>query len=157
MPGNGRYTAGWEFAYLRCSMYSVVYFSSATVEFSNQDLIELLKVCHRNNEAKQVTGMLLYKNGNFIQVLEGERAVVQSVYDQIGQDPRHKNLLRVLAQETDVRQFANWSMGFATTEALPESLQRNFSTLLELGTEESAALSDQRTWKLLLSFRDSIR
>lgn len=139
-------------------MYSVVYVSSATLDFSRDDLIELLQVCRRNNEARQITGMLLYKGGNFIQVLEGERESVRSVYERINLDPRHHGVLRMLEQNIEERQFSNWSMGFVTPEELPATLQQNFSTLLQRGRSvESYRDSPQLAWKLLLGFRDSMR
>jgi Sensors of blue-light using FAD len=139
-------------------MYSVVYASSATLDFSRDDLIELLKVCRRNNEARQITGMLLYKSGNFIQVLEGEREAVRAIYERIQVDSRHRGVLRMLEQNIEDRQFSNWSMGFSSLDALPAALRDNFSTLLQQGRSvESYRDKPQLAWKLLLSFRDSIR
>jgi len=121
-------------------------------------LIELLEVCRRNNEAAQITGMLLYKGGNFIQVLEGEREAVRSVYERINLDPRHRGVLRLLEQTVEQRQFPNWSMGFATPDDLPAELQQNFSTLLQDGRSVKGYRdSPQRAWKLLLGFRDLMR
>jgi hypothetical protein len=139
-------------------MYSVVYVSSATSAFSSNELVELLGVCRRNNEAMQITGMLLHRGGNFIQVLEGEREAVRSVYLRINADPRHRGVLCLLEQTIEARLFANWSMGFAPLAELPAELQENFTTLLQQGrSSESYRDTPQRAWKLLLGFRDSMR
>ena len=53
-------------------MYSLIYVSIATKPFSAAELVDLLKHARRNNEKAEVTGMLLYKEGNFMQALEGE-------------------------------------------------------------------------------------
>lgn len=139
-------------------MYSVVYVSSATQHFSAADLVQLLDVSRRNNAAANVTGMLLYRNGNFMQVLEGERENVEAVYARIAPDPRHSGLLRLLREEHSARQFPNWSMGFRSVEQVPPELAANFSDLLDSDfTAPAYANNPQRAWKLLLGFRDSVR
>jgi hypothetical protein len=59
-------------------MYFLVYVSSAVNLFSDEDLIQLLEVSRRNNEKAEITGLLLYSSGNFMQTLEGpEKAVLE--------------------------------------------------------------------------------
>jgi hypothetical protein len=139
-------------------MYSVVYISSAIQEFSNEDLVDLLTVARRNNLATQITGMLLYSGGNFIQVLEGERSAVELAYARIAVDLRHRSVMRLLEQHIESRQFANWSMGFSTASDLSADLQQDFSTLLQQGRDETIKRDNPSTvWKLLLQFRNSMR
>ena len=70
-------------------VYYLVYISSATWLMSDEELAALLMECRTNNERLQVTGMLLYKEGNFIQVLEGEQETVEQLYIKIRADVRH--------------------------------------------------------------------
>jgi len=56
--------------------------------------------------------MLLYREGFFIQALEGEQEVVESLYKKIAKDRRHKNVTLVYTHEIDKRGFGDWSMGF---------------------------------------------
>ena len=53
-------------------MISIAYSSSAAVPFSEGDLLELLTRSRENNTAKGITGLLLFKEGKFLQVLEGD-------------------------------------------------------------------------------------
>jgi Sensors of blue-light using FAD len=65
----------------------------------------------RRNLASGVTGMLLYLNGQFMQVLEGQRDAVLVTYHRIQNDTRHQNS-RVLVEEPIAhRHFPDWSMG----------------------------------------------
>ena len=64
-------------------MKYLIYMSSATQLMSNEELLELLKTCRENNEKKNLTGMLLYGEGAFVQVLEGEEETVEATYDII--------------------------------------------------------------------------
>ena len=49
-----------------------IYASASTVSFTKDEITELLAIAQRNNGALGVTGMLLYEDGSFFQVLEGE-------------------------------------------------------------------------------------
>lgn len=54
-----------------------------------------------NNERAGITGMLLYKDGNFMQLLEGEKEAVLRLHKNIIVDPRHKGFLTLLQGETE--------------------------------------------------------
>lgn len=54
---------------------------------------------------------LIYKDGNFIQVLEGEEPVVRKLFEKIWRDARHKLVSIIHAGSLDERQFPDWSMG----------------------------------------------
>ena len=64
-------------------MYHLVYTSHATHPLTPEDLIELLRESRENNKAHHITGMLLYLNGKFIQILEGMKGDVIKVYANI--------------------------------------------------------------------------
>src|ERR1700761_8898657 len=93
-------------------MFSLTYVSSAVKLFTPQELRQLLERCNENNRRRDVTGMLLYKDGSFMQVLEGKEGSVREVHETISRDPRHKGLITLLQGEIPARQFADWSMGF---------------------------------------------
>ena len=71
------------------ALVHLVYTSIAAREFSKEDHTELLKKSRAANELLGVTGMLLFSEGNFFQVLEGEPEVVDALYTKISRDPRH--------------------------------------------------------------------
>ena len=56
--------------------------------------------------------MLLYKDGNFMQLLEGEEATVRELYTIIIDDQRHCNVTTISEETTPERLFPSWSMGF---------------------------------------------
>jgi hypothetical protein len=90
----------------------IVYTSTATVEFDELELALLLAISRRNNDAQDTTGVLLYREGRFMQALEGPRAAVEDAMGRIGADPRHTDV-RVLDEEPlTARRFGSWSMGY---------------------------------------------
>ena len=95
-------------------MYHLVYTSHATAPFSQADLLHLLVQSRTHNAEKSITGMLLYLEGKFIQVLEGRKNEVTKRYDKIRNDQRHKRVTTVVEGNSPSRVFVNWSMGFKT-------------------------------------------
>lgn len=93
-------------------MLALVYVSSARELFSDEDLKALLAQSRENNQRLGLTGMLLYKDGNFMQLLEGPEDTVMALYARIERDPRHRGVLIVLKREVEERAFPDWSMGF---------------------------------------------
>ena len=94
------------------TLFSLTYVSSAVRPFSSSQLVELLNTSRRNNTDAGLTGMLLYKDGNFMQVLEGPEETVRRVHGKILRDPRHCGMIVLLEHEIANRQFGDWSMGF---------------------------------------------
>ncbi len=93
-------------------MYHLVYTSLATNPLSEEELVRLLMKSRANNKGLDVSGMLLYLQGKFIQVLEGEREQVRSLYNNIQKDRRHRKVTVVVEGESPDLIFKSWSMGF---------------------------------------------
>lgn len=94
-------------------MHQIVYVSTACWAMGNDDLNDILDISRRNNRVNGVTGLLLYIDQGFLQVLEGpEAAVKETYYGHIVHDRRHKALRALSEGKADRRLFAGWSMGF---------------------------------------------
>lgn len=94
-------------------IFNLVYGSSAVRELEEGDLVALLRQSREKNARLGITGLLLYKDGNFIQALEGPEAAVRGLYRSICGDGRHRGVLRLLERHMETRQFPDWAMGFA--------------------------------------------
>ncbi len=93
-------------------MIQITYLSSATRSMSQDDLEDILRTARENNARLGITGMLLYGNKTFIQILEGEESVVNELVKSIKRDPRHTNFQIVKKKTIDRHEYADWSMGF---------------------------------------------
>jgi len=93
-------------------MKRVIYCSQATHDVSPEELVALLEVSRRNNEAVGLSGMLLYSSQSFLQVLEGDPAALEETYRRIGADGRHANLRLLMDAEVTAPLFPDWTMGF---------------------------------------------
>ncbi|MDP3388648.1 MAG: phosphate-starvation-inducible PsiE family protein, partial [Methylococcaceae bacterium] len=70
-----------------------------------------------HNSAKNITGILLFSNNTFLQVLEGDEASVNSMYALIEKDPRHTDITIIEKQPIIERAFPYWSMGFESVDS----------------------------------------
>jgi hypothetical protein len=93
-------------------MLNIVYSSTATQEFSREELAELLARARAKNTQWGITGLLLYKRGVFMQALEGEEAAVRALYATIRADPRHHQIKTLVDIPVAQPRFSDWSMGF---------------------------------------------
>ena len=94
------------------SLIQLIYTSLAIKGLSENELNSILDTSAKNNKENQITGMLLYHQGRFIQVLEGESIPVEKLALRIKADPRHKFFNIVDKNVINSRDFPNWSMGF---------------------------------------------
>lgn len=100
-------------------LVSKTYLSKAISVFTEQDLDQLLIHCRRNNAAASVTGALLYHNGYFMQLIEGQPDDISSIYERIHTDPRHDVLSILFEDEISARFFPDWTMDYRAATDMP--------------------------------------
>jgi Sensors of blue-light using FAD len=86
------------------------------------DLRELLDHARRSNAAKGITGALIYAEGIFLQILEGDKALLQDLMDKICRDVRHESVSVLRETEVPTANFANWKMAFVS--ATPKQIAK---------------------------------
>lgn len=94
-------------------LHHIAYTSAAPEPVTPEHLTQILKVSERNNARDAITGILLYHDQDFFQVLEGEKDAVEACFARIVGDTRHTGVLRLWNQPVDDRVFAHWVMGYA--------------------------------------------
>jgi hypothetical protein len=108
------------------ALYRLVYASTSLLsgdsDAARQQIADILSCSRRNNAADDITGALLFSDTNFAQVL-GPRAAVERLYETLHHDPRHKDLLLLLTERLEARQFSQWSMAYiAPSQSAKEAL-----------------------------------
>lgn len=93
-------------------IHHLIYLSQATIPFDEAQLAYLLAQARQYNAAHELTGILLYGNDQFFQVLEGEAAAVHALYAHICQDSRHRNVMTYADKPIAARAFTDWSMAY---------------------------------------------
>ena len=136
-------------------IFSLVYFSSATQDFDEDQLVKLLETCRANNEKAGISGMLLFKDGNFLQALEGEELAVRSLQKKLLRDPRHHEVCVLLEEFLERRNFPDWTMGFQNLNHMNIAKLSGFSHLLTSPLSAADLKNDPpRAKKLLLVFKE---
>jgi hypothetical protein len=136
------------------SLYCLVYTSVSTQRMSDNELKDMLKISRKRNEASGITGMLLYLDPFFIQVLEGEDTVISQLFDRIKKDPRHHKASPIYKESIQERYFKNWTMGFEQIngekiEGFSDALQKTNSELLKVYPNKVCELLDKFKHEIL--------
>lgn len=130
-----------------------IYASAASRDFKTEELAELLQAARENNAKLGLTGMLLYAEGSFFQVLEGQADLVDALYAKIERDQRHAQVTLIIKEPIPKRYFDAWTMGFyrmSRAELAGMSGVNDF-----FGQDRTVVSVDAgRAKKLLLAFRD---
>jgi len=93
-------------------MIRLIYASTMSEDCTAKGLVDVFETAQRENAKRNVTGILCYDAGYFLQCLEGPRAEVNEVYCAIVSDPRHTRLEILDYARTDARMFSAWSMAY---------------------------------------------
>ncbi|MDJ0877939.1 MAG: BLUF domain-containing protein [Halieaceae bacterium] len=136
-------------------LYTLGYASTQTAPLGTAGLIGLLNEAREFNQKHDITGLLLHRDDSFLQVIEGRKQDVLSLYEQIKQDPRHERVETLFEDYIEDREFSEWQMGFIELGGVDVSLLPGFSNFL-VENEEPRSLLERlsRTKRLLLLFRN---
>jgi hypothetical protein len=114
------------------------------------------KKIRKKNETRHVTGMLLYLDPFFMQVLEGEEAMVNDLFNLIKQDSRHHKVSLIYKKPIEERYFSNWTMGFSKISHENIAIMEGFSDFLQRPTAEFFSNSPSKVEELLYKFKHEI-
>jgi hypothetical protein len=105
------------------AVFQTFYVSRATRQLDDASIEALLQSSRRGNAGRQITGCLLFSGRCFAQVLEGDRADVESLLTRVAADPRHTDI-RVLSEgRCSEREYAGWTMGYLHDAGLDDDLE----------------------------------
>lgn len=111
------------------ALYRMVYLSRAVRALTRGELEDLMAGARLRNAQNGVTGLLVYDSGNFAQVLEGPREIVEKLFWTIERDPRHHHAVIINQWPIERRDFAGWAMGY---QNITERKDPNMEKLREL-------------------------
>lgn len=122
--------------------YRLIYSSEATGEMARTDLEQMLRESRLRNTRRDITGVLVFSDGVFLQVLEGEREDVEDLMESIGRDPRHRNLKVFHEEEIDRRAFPTWRMAYLSPRAEDVSAWAGLDGATSIESVLATVLSD---------------
>ena len=116
-------------------IFQLAYESTAVQKFYAKELLELLAKSRARNAETGISGMLLYHEGRFLQLLEGPQEIVLERFERIAADERHKWVSTVMRGPSAERDFPDWSMGFRDLERAKPPAE-GWTEFLTLSEEE---------------------
>ncbi|MET0263269.1 MAG: BLUF domain-containing protein [Rariglobus sp.] len=134
-------------------LYQIIYASAATKPFDAEELGKLLEQSQRNNQRAGITGLLLYHEDNFLQVLEGEKTALEILEERIRADPRHHGYLRLLKQKIEEREFPEWAMALRDITLVVDPQFGPMSDYLKTGFHDETINQSSKAQTLLRTFR----
>jgi hypothetical protein len=138
------------------SLFQLIYMSSLVVP--DQRMVEeILAAAVQNNKQLEITGMMLYADGDIVQVLEGPKHAVQGLFSRILADLRHVGVFVLSEQEITSRDFECWSMGYQQlNKAEVQRLGLGVSVFEARGTEVEMRIRPSIALEVLKSFAPTV-
>jgi hypothetical protein len=97
--------------------YRLIYSSEATGDMPRPELERMLAQSRARNNMRDVTGVLVFVDGIFLQILEGDQNNVAELMEKIGRDPRHRAVKVFHEEDIEKRTFGSWRMAFVSPSA----------------------------------------
>jgi len=110
----------------------LLYASRATPQLNDAEVATILRQARVHNPPLGITGVLCHSEGCFVQLLEGDRKVVNELYNHLVADARHQDVTLLGYEEIIERRFAGWSMGQVNLARLNPALLLKYSALPRL-------------------------
>jgi len=130
-------------------LYGIVYRSRQAQVLSEAELVQLIERARANNQQQQVTGMLLQCDGQFVQILEGNKDDLIDLYQRIARDPRHGTVTLLAQGPLEARAMPNWALAFRRTLADELSSLPGLSEFLD-GWDDLPELARPEDWSARL-------
>jgi hypothetical protein len=112
-------------------MFELIYVSTAAKRMTKDNLQSILMESMRHNSDHNITGILLYDQGSFCQVLEGDKKEVLSIFKKIKKDKRHFNVITISEKDIQYREFSAWSMRFINLDFYDREMIHGYQTISE--------------------------
>lgn len=141
-------------------LHEIIYASRALIDVDDASLASITDHSSQRNSARQVTGCLLFANGYFLQMLEGDPHTLNTLIERIGQDPRHTDLRVHSRAPIERRLFRAWGMHGLTSASMSLVTQQKVQAMVrrlqrppEVTSRDNAAVEMFETLRRSMSLK----
>jgi len=127
------------------NLYGLVYRSHQAQILSEPELIQLIESARARNRELAITGLLLQCEGQFLQLLEGEKDDVIDLYQAIARDTRHQTVTLLAQGPLKSRSVPDWPLAFRRTSGDELAALPGFADFLE-GWDDLPELARPEDW-----------
>ncbi|MBR7617948.1 BLUF domain-containing protein [Phenylobacterium sp. 20VBR1] len=122
-------------------LHCIGYLSTSRELLTTLAVTALVAQASHANKTRQVTGMLCYHDGTFLQFIEGARSSLDELMGKIRRDERHTGIIQVHDKPIEARLFPQWSMSLVRTSRLNPAQLAGFQDLRTLDVRAPGAPS----------------
>ncbi len=116
--------------------YCLIYVSKETSKLSRKEVESLTAKSSENNKEKNITGILIYNSGYFLQYVEGDEKDVHELIGRVSRDIRHEKLKVIYETNSAGRLFPGWTMEYVDYNILKNDLMMEIEHLFEEDRDE---------------------
>lgn len=96
----------------KINLHTILYISTMRIDYSEESMNKLLEIFTNNNRKNGISGLMLYHERNIIQCIEGTKEDLYKLYNNIKNDKRHFNLIKLMDEQITRRNFTDWDLAF---------------------------------------------
>ena len=113
------------------------------IKNAKNDIADIILSAAAFNDGHNITGMMAYYDGCILQFIEGESQVVGELYERIGKDSRHRDLVRIYDAEIESRSFDGWKMALVNIDDVPEDVRSSCINFMKNNLSKTASRAAQ--------------
>lgn len=113
-------------------VYQMIYFSTTATPLDAVQIRDLLTRSKANNARDGITGLLVYHDRLFFQIIEGDRDKVEACYNRIKKDQRHRKLFLMSEGDVEQRAFDGWKMAYESESDMCEDMRKSSLSIRKL-------------------------
>lgn len=118
-------------------IWGIGYVSAASQPFTVEEMTTIKQEIQSDCSSKNISGILIYAEGNVLCFIEGPKDIVLNQYNQVLRDTRHKNLVKLFSGPILSRYFEDFGL------ALKFEGNRVFASLDDFNTIERQVYLDE--------------
>ncbi len=133
-------------------MKRVTYISRFAKQLSGEEINEIGRVSQKNNSRDEITGVLISTADIFYQEIEGEEESIDTLFEKIKRDTRHKDVLCLKTEKNiEQRRYPKWSMKTVNIDAESNILMHPIRNLFQV-LADSYGVIEKYTQPTVLKF-----
>ena len=122
---------------------TIVYVSQARENLTTKEVENIFELTLQNNIDLEITGILMYSERTFLQVLEGEYPIIKSLFKTIEEDHRHENIIKLVDIEHGNRIFNKYKTGFSIITGDEDATQVKLLIQHALDKDENKEIAEK--------------